>query len=237
MKTVLLCGGEGTRLRPYTYNIPKPMLPLGRKPILEFVINNLKRNGLEDIVITLGYLKEQIIDYFGDGSKFGVKIEYIIEDKKMNTAGSLFPILNKLDDTFLVGMGDHVTNINLKKMIDYHKSKGNIATIGLKRQGMPFEYGVVQLDENNNVREFKEKPIIENLINSAIYVFEPEIRKYIAPGRDFAKDVFPEIMRENKKISGYIFDDFWLDIGRINDYENVNQVISIVDIVKSNGYV
>lgn len=235
MKTVLLCGGEGTRLRPYTYNIPKPMLPLGRKPILEFVIDNLKRNGLTDIIITLGYLKEQIMDYFGDGSKFGVKIEYVIEEKKMNTAGSMVPVLNKLDSTFVVAMGDHLTNINLKKMIEHHKKAGNIATLGLKRQGMPFEYGVVQIDANKDVVEFKEKPIIESLINSAIYVFEPEVRKYIFEGADFAKDVFPAIMKDKKKISGYVFDDFWLDIGRIPDYESVNQVISIVDIVKSNG--
>lgn len=235
MKTVLLCGGEGTRLRPYTYNIPKPMLPLGKHPILEFVINNLKRNGLTDITITLGYLKDQIIDYFGDGSKFGVRIEYAVEERRMNTAGSLVPILNELDDTFLVAMGDHLTNINLRKMIEYHEEKRNIATIGLKRTGLPFEYGIVQLNEDKTIAEFKEKPIIESLINAGIYVFEPEARKYIKEGADFAKDVFPEILNDRKKISGYVFDDFWLDIGRIPDYEQVNQVISIVDIVKSNG--
>jgi len=235
MKTVLLCGGEGTRLRPYTYNIPKPMLPLGRRPIVEFVINNLKRNGFDDIIITLGYLKEQIMDYCGDGSRFGVKIEYVVEEKKMNTAGSLVPVLNKLDDTFLVAMGDHLTNINLKKMVEYHKEKGNIATIGLKRSGMPFEYGVVQLNPDGTIAEFKEKPIIENLINAGIYIFEPEAKKYISEGKDFAKDVFPEILKDRKKITGYVFDDFWLDIGRIHDYESVNQIISIVDIVKSNG--
>ncbi|MCX6776688.1 MAG: nucleotidyltransferase family protein [Candidatus Micrarchaeota archaeon] len=231
MKAIVLCGGKGTRLRPYTYSIPKPMLPLGKKPILEFAISNLKRYGFEEIYLTVGYLKEQIMDYFGDGSKFGVKIKYFTEEKEMNTAGSILPCKNHIDETFLVAMGDHLTTINAKKFVDFHKKKGAFATLALKRTGVPLEYGVAHTDADYNILKFEEKPIVQNLVNSGIYCFEPEVFDYIKVGYDFARDVFPALMKDKKKVCGYIFDEYWIDIGRVPDYEHLNQTISIVDLV------
>jgi mannose-1-phosphate guanylyltransferase len=233
-KAVILCGGKGTRLRPYTYSVPKPMLPLGRKPILEFVVNNLKHHGFKDLILTVGYRKEQIMDYFGDGSKFGVKIKYYAEseEKPLNTAGSLLPAKKELqDDTFLVVMGDHLTNIDLRGLYEYHKRMSGIATIALKRTGVPLDYGIAHVDGENRVVRFEEKPIVQNLVNAGMYVFEPRVFDYIMEYDDFANDVFPRLLAKGERINGFIFDDYWLDIGRISEYEMLNQTISTIDLV------
>lgn len=231
MKAILLCGGQGTRLRPYTYNIPKPMLPLGKKPILEYVIRNLKANGVSEFYLTVGYLKDQIIGYFGDGKKLGVKIHYVEEKEAMNTAGSTLPIKDLMNDTFVVQMGDHLSRIIVKKMIESHKKSGAIATIGFKRSGVPLDYGIAHLDEKGMVKDFAEKPIVTNLINAGIYVFEPEIFEYIKMKEDFAKNVFPRLLDAKKPINSYVFDDFWLDIGHTEEYEEMNRAISIIELV------
>ncbi len=235
MKTFILAGGEGTRLRPYTYETPKPMLPIGdeQKPILYYVIKNLKRNGLTDYVITAGYMHEKIEGYFGDGSKLGVKIEYAIEKEKMNTAGSIFPLKDKVNGTFVVVMGDHVTNINLKEMVKQHRKSGCIATIALLKGKIPIEYGVAEVDNKGHVAKFREKPMIENLYNVAIYVFEPEIFKYIKDKEDFAKNVFPRMLEAGEKINAYIFEkEVWYDVGRVVDYEKLNKELKMKEIFR-----
>jgi len=231
MKAIVLCGGKGTRLRPYTYSIPKPMLPLGNKPILEFVINNLSAHGFDEIFLTVGYLKETIMKYFGDGSKFGVKISYFTEDKEMNTAGSILPCKKNIEDSFVVVMGDHLSSANPQKLMEFHKKKDAMATLALKRTGVPLEYGVAHTDGDGRIEKFEEKPIVQNLVNAGMYCFEPEVFNYIKDGHDFAQDVFPRLLKEKKKIYGYIFDEYWIDIGRVPDYEQLNQIISIVDLV------
>ncbi len=230
MKAFVLCGGKGTRLRPYTYSIPKPMLRLGKRPILQFVIGNLSSSGIKDLILTVGYLKEQIIEYFGDGKRFGVKITYSEEEEEMNTAGSILPSKGAIDSTFVVVMGDHLSMADLDKMVRHHKKKGAIATIGLKEQGLPLEYGVAETDDAGFVTGFKEKPILRNYVNTAIYVFEPEIYKFIAPKDDFAKNVFPKLLDAGEKINTYAISEYWLDIGRINDYERLDQTLSIFDL-------
>jgi NDP-sugar pyrophosphorylase family protein len=228
-KAIVLCGGKGTRLRPYTYSIPKPMLPLGKRPILEYVVQSLKDNGITEMVFTVGYLKEQITGHFGDGKKFGVKISYSEEEKEQNTAGSVKPLQGKFSEPFVVLMGDHLSLLDIKKMLKFHKESGGIATIALKRQGIPLEYGIAHVD-GTRITSFQEKPIIQNLVNSGVYVFEPEIFKYISTGDDFAKDVFPKLLADKKKISGFVFDSYWLDIGRTTDYEQMNQMISVIEL-------
>ena len=233
MKAVLLCGGLGTRLRPYTYAIPKPMLRLGNKPILEYVIANTRNYGIRDIYITVGYLKAQFRDYFGDGSKFGVNLKIKEEEESLNTAGSILDLKKELNSTFLVQMGDHFSNINLKKMLEFHKKQGGIATIALKRQGVPINYGLAQIDGHKRIFAFEEKPILQNLINSGIYLFEPEIFDFIKPRQDFASDVFPALMKADKKINGYVFDEFWMDIGNTKDYEEMDKSVTLAETVNS----
>lgn len=224
MKTFVLCGGEGTRLRPYTYKTPKPMLSVAGKPILQYVIENLKKNGLTDLVLSVGYLHTQIIDYFGDGKKFGVTIEYLIEDKPMNTAGSILPKKNEIKETFIVVMGDHISNVDVKSMIDFHKKNKATVTLALLKHETKIEFGVVELDKNDHrIKQFIEKPTIENYISIGMYVFEPEIFKYIKEKEDFAKNVFPRLLKESQTINGFTVHGMWHDVGRVNDYEKLNQ--------------
>ncbi|VVB58575.1 Bifunctional protein GlmU [Candidatus Anstonella stagnisolia] len=229
-KAILLCGGQGTRLRPYTYSIPKPMLPLGSRPILQFVIENMKRAGIDEIYLTVGYLKSQIIEYFGSGEKFGVKLHYVSEEVEQNTAGSTLPLSKEFDEPFVVGMGDHLSSIDIKEMLTFHKEKGGIATIGLKRQGVPLEYGIAEV-KDGRITSFREKPILQNFVNAGVYVFDPKIFSYIKPREDFAKDVFPRLLADRHQLNAFIFDSYWLDIGRTTDYEQLNQLISVIDLV------
>ncbi len=231
MKTFVLCGGEGTRLKPYTYSTPKPMMLVGGKPILWYVIENLKRNGLKDLILTVGYKHEQIMDYFKDGKEFGVKIEYAVEEKALNTAGSIYPFKSKINETFAVVMGDHLTNINMKKMIELHKKEKTIATIALLKSKLPLEFGVAEIAQGA-VMGFKEKPLLEHNFNVAIYVFEPKVFDFINPLEDFAKNVFPRLIEQKERIVPYIFNDVWFDIGRISDYEKMNEIISIVKLAQ-----
>ncbi|MCX8166833.1 MAG: nucleotidyltransferase family protein [Candidatus Micrarchaeota archaeon] len=233
----ILCGGKGTRLRPYTYTVPKPMLKIGSRPLLEYVIRNLKRCGINNYVFTVGYLKQQIMNYFEDGSKFGVNIEYLIEDedKPKNTAGSIVDGKNKVDKNypFVVMMGDHLTDINIRDMINFHLKNRGIATLAIKVQGIPLEYGIVEIDDKEKViKEFKEKPVLSQLINMGIYVCDHKIFDYIKEGDDFASHVFPRLLKEKHKLNAYLFDGYWEDIGRITDYERVHQLISLIDFIK-----
>ncbi len=232
MKAFVLCGGHGTRLRPYTYSIPKPMLKMGRKPILQYVVENLKLNGFTDLVLTVGYKKEQIMDYFGDGKKFGVKIEYAVEDEPKNTAGSILDYRGKVKETFLVVMGDHLTDVDLKRMAETHRKSGAIATIALTKQEMQLEYGIVGL-KGNEIVEFNEKPRYDFFINTAMYAFEPEIFDYIKGKEDFAKHVFPRLISAKKKINAYVFDEYWVDVGRVSDYERLNEFIKVTTLLKN----
>ena len=231
MKAFVIAGGEGTRLRPYTYSIPKPMMMLGGKPILEYVVMNLKRFGFDDIVMTVGYKQEQITSYFGDGSKFGLKISYSIEKERLNTAGSIVQSKGKVKEAFAVVMGDHLTNIDLGAMYEQHKKTGALATIGLYKSMAHLEYGVAKV-EGGNLVGFSEKPLVEHLYNTAIYIFEPEIFDYIKPKEDFAKDVIPRLLKDKKKVSAFTFEDVWFDIGRVSDYERFVELFNVIRLVR-----
>lgn len=231
-KAIVLCGGKGTRLRPYTYTIPKPMLPLGKKPILEYVLSNLRRAGVTDVYLTVGYLHEQIEKYFGNGERVGLRLHYSVETSELGTAGSIIPLMNRFDETFVVMMGDHLSNVEIAKIIGHHKKSGGIATIALNQKGVPLEYGVAEM-KDGRITAFREKPILEHLINTGVYIFEPEIFEHIKPGEDFANHVFPRLLEKGEKINGYVFTDYWLDIGRTTDYEHINQFISVIDLAKS----
>lgn len=231
MKVFVLCGGKGTRLRPYTNLVPKPMLKLGNKPLLQYIVENLRVNGFKDLIFAVGYKKECIMNYFGNGKKFGVNILYLIEDEPKNTAGSVFAYNGKIADTFLVVMGDHLTNINLKKFYNVHKKLGGIATIALKEYESTLEYGVVEV-KKNRVIKFKEKPKQTFLINTGIYAFEPKIFDYIKEKEDFAKHVFPRLISHKEKINAYLFKEYWQDIGRASDYEKINNPRKIANLLK-----
>ena len=197
MKAVIMAGGEGTRLRPLTCNRPKPMVPIVNKPVMEHIIELLKKYELADVAVTLQYLPDMIKDYFGDGKEFGINLRYYVEDKPMGTAGSVKNAEEFLDDTFIVISGDALTDIDLKKAIDFHFSKGSIATLVLKKVDIPLEYGVVVTDENGRITRFLEKPswgeVFSDTVNTGIYILSPEVLGYFNKNEmfDFSKDLFP----------------------------------------------
>ena len=233
MKAVILCGGEGTRLRPYTYTVPKPMLWLGSRHILEYSVEHLRNSGIKDIILSVGYLKEQIMDHFGDGSEFGVNIDYFVEEEALFTAGAFYPHKEKLkDEKFIVFMGDHVTNINIERFIKTHEEIGGMATIAAKKKKTSLEYGIIESEDEKVIKGFREKPVVNYLINTGMYLFEPETLEYIKPKEDFAKHVFPRMLDAGEKLGMYKFSrEYWIDIGRVKDYERMRELFSVSDLV------
>jgi NDP-sugar pyrophosphorylase family protein len=226
MKAVILAGGKGTRLRPYTTVFPKPLMPVGDKPILEIIICQLKSCGLGDIIITVGHLGELITNFFGDGSKLGVNIKYAKEDQPLGTAGGLGLIKEELKDTFLMINGDTLTTLSFADLIDYHKKNGAIATIALRKREVYIDFGVVEPDSSNNIKGYIEKPTVSYLVSMGVYVFEPRVLKYIKPRErlDFP-DLIKTLISNGETVKGFIFEGYWLDIGRPDDYEKANREI------------
>src|SRR5690606_1381477 len=158
MKAVIMAGGEGSRLRPLTCDIPKPMVPIVNVPVMEHIINLLRKHGIKEIAVTLAYLPQKIKDYFGNGSNFGVNIYYFTEDVPLGTAGSVKNAEEFLDETFVVISGDSLTNMDITKALEFHREKKSLATLVLTRVDVPLEYGVVITNENGNIEGFLEKP-------------------------------------------------------------------------------
>ncbi|MCX8092751.1 MAG: NDP-sugar synthase, partial [Candidatus Goldbacteria bacterium] len=232
MKAIILAGGFGTRLRPLTVNIPKPMVPVMNTPMLEHIINLLKKNGLTDIIINLFYQSEIIISYFKDGSAFGVKITYSKADRDLGTAGCITLAKNFIKDSkFLIISGDVLTNFDLKKAIDFHNSNKALATMVLTKSAEPLRYGIVITEQDGRVKKLLEKPswgeVFSDTINTGIYVFNPEIFKYIPDetNYDFSKNLFPDLLAKKEKLFGFTGSGYWIDIGTLAEYRKVHDDI------------
>ena len=226
-----MAGGEGTRLRPLTSNSPKPMLPLVNRPMMEHIIDLLVRHGIEDIVVTVAFMPNAIRNYFGDGSEFGVRMVYASEESPLGTAGSVRNAMDELDDTFLVISGDVLTDIDLGAVIDVHRERQAVATIGLVRVENPLEYGIVIANEDGSIERFLEKPtwgqVFSDTINSGIYVLEPEVFDWIAPEVqvDFSSDVFPALLDAGKPVFGAVAEGYWEDVGTLDAYVRAHKDI------------
>lgn len=215
----ILCGGEGTRLRPLTYAVPKPMLPLGSKPILEVTLSQMKEQGFKTFYLMVNYKAEMIRSYFGSGSSFGVEIEYIQEREKRGTAGPLSELKDKIDAPFVVMNADLLTALKFSDLMKFHSNESASLTVALKRFDRKITYGVVELDSEHNITEISEKPTFSFLINSGIYVISPEILTLIPDEGIFhMTDLIPKSIEEGKKVVGYQFTEAWRDIGRMDDY-------------------
>jgi NDP-mannose synthase len=217
MKAVILAGGKGSRLAPYTTVLPKPLMPIVDMPILEIVLNQLKRCGFTDIVIAVGHLASLIKAYFGDGSGVGIRIEYIFEATPLGTAGPLGNI-EGLDETFLVMNGDILTDLDYAELVDQHKSGGSMMTIATYRRKVKIDFGVLET-ESGYVSEYIEKPTLDYLVSMGVYVMEPEVRRHIK--KDEYLDL-PDLVRlllaSGEKVRAYPFEGRWLDIGRQEDF-------------------
>jgi len=225
MRAVLMAGGSGTRLRPLTCDLPKPMVPILNRPIAEHIINLLKRHQITEVIATLHYLPDVLRDYFQDGSDFGIQMTYAIEeDQPLGTAGCVKNIAELLDETFLVISGDSITDFDLTAAIAFHKQKRSKATLILTRVPNPIEFGVVITDEMGRIRRFLEKPstseIFSDTVNTGTYILEPEVLEYLPEKTecDFSRDLFPLLLAENESIYGYIAQGYWCDVGHLDAY-------------------
>ncbi|MFQ3678392.1 MAG: nucleotidyltransferase family protein, partial [Fimbriimonadaceae bacterium] len=209
MKAVVMAGGEGSRLRPITANRPKPLVPICNRPIMEHILELLKRHGIQDVVSTLHYMADEIQNYFGDGADFDVSMSYSIEDTPLGTAGSVKKAESLIgNDTFLIISGDALTDCDLSKAIAFHKAKKAVATLILYHVPNPLEFGVVITDDDGRVIRFLEKPtwseVFSDTVNTGMYILEPEVFERMEPGRqyDWSQDIFPEILRSGEPIYG-----------------------------------
>ena len=222
-KVILMVGGLGTRLRPLTENIPKPMLKVGNKPILQTIVEKFSYYGYKNIVMCVNYKLNIIQDYFGDGSKFGVNIDYILEDKRMGTAGGLGLIDEKPTEPFFVMNADLLTNVNFEHLHDFHITNNSMGTMCVQYYDFKVPYGVVNV-ENTKIMSVKEKPTQKYFVNAGIYMLSPDCLKYIPHNQFYdMPTLFEKLISENENVISFPLREYWLDIGHIEEYEKANE--------------
>lgn len=228
MQALILAGGEGTRLRPLTIYTPKPVVPIVNRPFLFYQIDLLKRAGIKDITLALGYQPNKIEDIFGDGQEYDVHIRYVVETTMLGTAGAYKNSEDRLRQTTVVFNGDIITDANLKDVVSFHREKNAAATIVLTPVENPSIYGLVETDMDGRAIRFIEKPKAEeiscNTINAGIYVLEPKILNYIPDGEKFSFEyqLFPALLRANEPVYGFVWSGYWMDIGTPQRYLKAN---------------
>ncbi len=228
MKAMILAAGVGSRLDPLTRNVPKPMVPIVNRPVMEHIVELLKRHGFTEIMVNLYYLGDQIESHFGDGSKWGVRIHYSKEDRLWGDAGSVKRCEHFFDDTFIVIGGDDITDLDLTRLLRYHKEKRAIATIALSLVDDPSEYGIALLNERGRITRFLEKPrgevIFSNAANTGVYVFEPEIFDLIPRGvtYGFGANLLPLLLEQRRPFYGFLTSSYWKDVGNLRTYQQTH---------------
>jgi NDP-sugar pyrophosphorylase family protein len=223
MKAVVLAGGKGARLAPYTTILPKPLMPIGDMPILEVILHQMKEAGIEHVVLTVGHLSELLHAFFKDGSQFGIKITYNYEQCPLGTAGPI-AMVDGLNDTFLVSNGDVLTTLNLRDLIKFHREQKGIATIAAHHRQSKIDLGVIEKDGDYRIKGYIEKPVYDFMVSMGIYVFEPAVMAYIAPNQylDFP-DLIKKLIAAGERVVEYEFNGYWEDLGRPDDYERASK--------------
>ncbi len=235
MRAVILAGGKGRRLAPYTTVLPKPLMPIGDMPILEVILRQLKFHGCEEVTLAVGHLSELLMAFFNNGHKLGLKINYSVEDKPLGTAGPLAHIRD-LDKPFIVMNGDVLTDLNYSDLHRFHQERQSIATIATYKRSVKIDFGVIETDSSGVIAEYIEKPSFNYRVSMGVYLFSPKVLQFIKPNTylDFP-DLIKLLMLKGEQVATYPFEGFWLDIGRPDDYENaVNQFEQNKQIFLSN---
>lgn len=220
MKAIVMAGGKGSRLHPYSALFPKPLMPLGDMPILELLLRRLKAAGVTDVILAVNHLRHLIEAFFGDGSRFGLSIEYSVEDKPLGTAGPIGLSIDRLGDTFLLTNGDLLTTLDIRHMLNEHRERGAAATIGAYAREMKSEFGLLETDSEMRMVAYREKPTYEQLISMGVYVLDAAaVRPHITPGEHLD---MPDLVRALVAAGQHVYchreDCFWLDIGRPADF-------------------
>jgi len=219
MKAIILAGGLGSRLKPFTESIPKPLLPIGEKAVLEIQIENLKKHGFDEIYLATNYKSEYIKNFFGDGSKYGVKLKISKEEKALGTAGPLTLLKNELESSFLVMNGDILSTVDYGNLYQFAATTNSLLTISIKKLITPFEFGNI-LFKGDYVTSIQEKPDFVNYILAGIYIMKPDIFNYIPDNTYFGMDqLISSLIKNQLPVSKYELTEYWLDIGRIEDFE------------------
>jgi NDP-sugar pyrophosphorylase family protein len=223
MRAIILAGGKGVRLAPVTEVIPKPLVPIGGKPILEIVLRQLRHYGFSRITLAVGYMADLICAYFGDGAKFGVKIDYSFEAEPLGTAGPL-ALIKDLTETFLLMNADVLTNLNYCELVLYHRAQGVIATIGAYEREVKIDLGVIIKDGRRRIKDYVEKPTTKHLVSMGVYVFEPQVLEFIK-GHGYLDfpDLVKLLLKADLPVNFYPFTGYWLDIGRHEDYARASE--------------
>lgn len=218
MRAVILAGGKGTRLMPYTTVLPKPLMPIGDMPILEVVLRQLKAAGISRVTMAVGHLAELLRAFFGDGKRFGLPIDYSMEEKPLGTVGPL-TLIPDLQGTMLMMNGDVLTTLDYRDLITRHRASGAVATIATYVRQVKIDFGVIEADAANVLTGYVEKPSMEYRVSMGIYVFEPAVLGYLKRGQhcDFP-DLIKTLIADGKKVISYPFSGYWLDMGRPDDY-------------------
>jgi NDP-sugar pyrophosphorylase family protein len=228
LKAVILAGGKGTRLHPFSVSFPKPLVPLGDKPVLEVLIRRLLRYGVTDICLTLGHLAELVKAYFDHRRRLleRINLRYVHEEEPTGTAGSL-ALVDGLDDTFLVMNGDLLTNLDFDSLVDHHRRQGAVLTIATHTRSVKIDLGVLEFDAGRRVRGYREKPTSTYHVSMGIYVYEPQVLRHIRPGEylDFP-DLVLRLLERGEHVSAYPADCLWLDIGRPDDYGRAQELFA-----------
>jgi NDP-mannose synthase len=223
MKAVVLAGGKGARLAPYTKVLPKPLMPIGDMPILEVLLRQMKCAGISDVILTVGHLAELLQAFFQDGSRWGLHLKYSYEDQPLGTAGPL-SLIEGLDDTFLVCNGDVLTTLDMKSLIDFHCQSGAIATIASHNRSVKIDLGVIQANPDGRIVDYIEKPTYDLYVSMGIYIFDPRVLTYI----DYKTyldlpNLVLRMIKAGEKVMSYPFKDYWMDLGSVTDYEQAVQ--------------
>jgi len=226
-KVVILCGGEGTRMRPLTLSMPKPMLPIGYKPILEHTLQFYSNQGFHNFILSVGYMGEHIVKYFGNGSSHNISIEYVTEKHPLGTGGALKNAENQINSTFICTYGDVLFgNVSLKEVLKFHKEKQALGTIVLWKAKDARRFGLVDVDGDNMITDFTEKPkyMTAGLINAGLYILEPDILKFISKNKvvSLENEILTELVKK-ENLYGFVHHGYWADIGLPEDYERVAQ--------------
>ena len=221
LTAVVMAGGYGTRLRPLTKDLPKPMLPVGGRPLLELIIEQLRQAGIQRVNVATHHRAEKIIKHFGDGKAFGVEIKYVTEARPLGTAGAL-GLMEASNEPLLVINGDVLTRVDFRAMLDYHREHGADLTVAVRRYDWQMPYGVIEC-EGPRVRQVREKPLFGFLVNAGIYLLEPSVHHYIPQGRFDMTDLIKRLLEDRRPVVSFPIIEYWLDIGQHEDYEQAQK--------------